>query len=181
MKKLLKKVTQQIEKGTQEREYEIEVESDSKIIKKVHTKKSKNLLQILFCVTVLTTKKTTQKCPNILLAIEWVFMSSQCYKCSFWFSILTSPSWTKYLHLNLYQISEYKCGNTWQWKTASRTKTGEWRGKSSATRITTRMPSSFISGRNLSCLTLSKHEMEALNKVKKSTRRTSSLKISLNK
>lgn len=66
MKKLLKKVTQQIEKGTQEREYETEVESHSEIIKKAHTKKSKNLLQILFCVTVLTTKNTTQKCPNIL-------------------------------------------------------------------------------------------------------------------
>lgn len=58
MKKLLKKVIQQIEKGTQEREYEIEVEPDSEIIKQAHTKKSKNLLQILFCVTVLTTKNT---------------------------------------------------------------------------------------------------------------------------
>lgn len=59
MKKLLKKVIQQIEKGTQEREYEIEVESDSEIIKKAHQKKSKNLLQIPFCVTVLTTKNIT--------------------------------------------------------------------------------------------------------------------------
>ena len=46
MKKLLKKVIQQIEKGAQEREYEVEVESDSEIIKKAHQKKSKNLLQI---------------------------------------------------------------------------------------------------------------------------------------
>lgn len=56
MKKLLKKVIQQIEKGTQEREYEIEAEPDSEIIKQAPTKKSQNSLQILFCVTVLTTK-----------------------------------------------------------------------------------------------------------------------------